>query len=135
MKRSYLLLSFVCALLSSCDHYDDRMTFVNNSQNKICIDYSTDSILKIPSTNKVEYYLSEKINPCERKSYVLPGSTSEWPRLVKSSKNRKLYFFVFRYEDLQKKNWDSMRNKNQYLQRIEYSLDELEKNNWVVTIN
>jgi hypothetical protein len=118
----------------SCDYYDGRLNLTNNSNKAICFDYNIDTVLDVPSVNKKEYFLRERILTGETKRVVLPGSTEQWLREIRKKKDLTLSLFIFDYELTLKSNWDTLRKNNLYLKRLDLTLEELNRLNWTIEI-
>lgn len=130
------LLSILLLLpLTSCviDYYDGRLKIVNQSDKVICFDHEVDTIPDVPSINKKEYFIRQRIEPGDTNRVVLPGSYTKWISEVSSGKDSTLSIFVFDYEQVLNNNWDSLRLNNKY-KRLDYKLKELNKNNWTVIV-
>lgn len=120
-------------ILISCDYYDRRLKIINQSDKAICFDYEVDTFLDMPSINKKEYFISARIEPGDTNRVILPGSSTKWIMEVSSSKDSTLSIFVFDYDQVLNNNWDTLRIRKKY-KRLDYKLDELNKNNWTVII-
>jgi hypothetical protein len=120
---------------SSCvmDYYDGRLKIINQTDKVICFDHEVDTILDVPSINKKEFFISKRMEPGDTNRVSLPGSSTEWIREVSSGKDSTLSIFVFDYGDVLNNDWDSLRMNKRY-KRLDYKLNDLNKNNWTVTV-
>ena len=115
------------------DYYDGRLKIVNQSDKVICFDHEVDTILDVPSINKKEYFIRERIEPGDTNRVVLPGSPTKWIKEVSSGKDSTLSIFVFDYDQILTNDWDSLRMNKKY-KRLDYKLNDLNKNNWTVIV-
>jgi len=115
------------------DYYDGRLKIVNQSDKVICFDHEVDTILDVPSINKKEYFIRERIEPGDTKRVILPGSSTKWIMEVSSSRDSTLSIFVFDYDQVLKHDWDSLRLNKKY-KRLDYKLKDLNKNDWTVIV-
>jgi hypothetical protein len=115
------------------DHYDGRLKIVNQSDKVICFDHEVDTILDVPSINKKEYFIRERIEPGDTNRVVLPGSSTKWIKKVSSGKDSTLSIFVFDYDQVLANDWDTLRRNKKY-RRLDYKLTDLNKSNWTVIV-
>lgn len=120
-------------ILISCDYYDGRLKIINQSDKVICFDYEVDTTLDVPSINKKEFFIRERIERGDSNNVVLPGSETKWIMKVNSGKDSTLSIFVFDYEQVLKNDWDTLRMKKRY-KRLDYKLVDLNKKNWTVIV-
>lgn len=125
-----LLFTFASCII---DYNDGRLKIVDQSDKVICFDYEVDTILDVPSINKKEYFMRERIEPGDTSRVVLPGSSTKWIMTVSSGKDSTLSIFVFDYDQVLNNDWDSLRLDKKY-KRLDYKLDDLNKNNWTVIV-
>ncbi|WKZ58136.1 MAG: hypothetical protein QY309_09670 [Cyclobacteriaceae bacterium] len=115
------------------DYYDGRLKIVNQSDKVICFDHAVDTILDVPSINKKEYFIQERIEPGDTSEVVLKGSSTKWIMKVSSSKDSTLSIFIFNYDQVLINDWDSLRINKRY-KRLDYKLNDLNKNNCIVIV-
>lgn len=115
------------------DYYDGRLKIINQTDRVICFDHEVDTILDVPSINKKDVFISERIEPGDSTNVVLPGSKRKWIMEVSSGKDSTLSIFVFDYEQVLKNDWDTLIMNKRY-KRLDYKLNDLIKNNWTVIV-
>lgn len=131
-----LLIILFVLLLGSCVRepaYDDRLLIINNSNKVICFDYELDTILEVPSINKKEFFIRERLNPGDSIRIESQGSTDRWTWDVSHAKGSTLSIFVFDYEQVLVTDWDTLRTNKTY-RRLDYKLSDLNENNWTVIV-
>jgi hypothetical protein len=128
-----LLSALVLLVLGACDYYDGRLKIINHSDKVICFDHEVDTILDVPSINKKEFFIRQRIEPGDTNRVVLPGSETKWIMEVSNGKDSTLSIFVFDYESVLKNDWDTLRMNKKY-RRLDYKLEDLNKNNWTVIV-
>jgi hypothetical protein len=126
---------FLLWTFNSCvmDYYDGRLKIVNQSDKVICFDHAVDTILDVPSINKKEFFIRQRIEPGDSTNVDLFGSKTKWITEVSSGKDSTLSIFVFDYDQVLKNDWDSLRMNRKY-KRLDYKLNDLIKNNWTVIV-
>lgn len=112
-----------------CDFNDGRMQVINNSQHTIAVEFSTDTTFI--SKNKVEYYLSNSIAPEMTRQY-LKRDKKGWSNFVKSSVDGKLSLYIYNIDTLRKYMDIDYIKENKIYNLREYTLEELEKDNWII---
>ncbi len=125
-----LLLTFTSCVV---DYYDGRLKIVNQSDKVICFDHEVDTILDVPSINKKEFFINERIEPGDTANVVLSGSSTKWIMKVSSGKDSTLSIFVFDYNQVLTNDWNTLRMNKKY-KRLDYKLDDLNRNNWTVIV-
>lgn len=130
------LFIFVLLLsLSSCDPVDDKLKFQNNSSDTLNVNISFD----YPDTT---LKCSPLIDSCNSYSYwILPGNTvsmrtynNTWEHwITMRNQMQTLSIFILDKSELNKLDCDNYNgNDLQILKRKDYTLRELEKENWIV---
>jgi hypothetical protein len=133
MTKLFGVLLFLTFTSCVMDHYDGRLKIVNQSDKVICFDHEVDTILDVPSINKKEYFIRERIEPGDTNRVVLPGSSTKWIKKVSSGKDSTLSIFVFDYDQVLANDWDTLRRNKKY-RRLDYKLTDLNKSNWTVIV-
>src|SRR5687767_8438491 len=113
MIKSFGILLLVLVVVS-CDVHDARLKIVNQSDRVICFDYEVDTTLNVPSVSKKEVFIRERIEPGDTTRVLIEGSTTGWITKVSSGKDSTLSIFVFDYEQVLKKDWDTLRLNRAY---------------------
>ena len=126
----FLVLTGSCVLESS---YDDRLLIINNSNRVICFEYELDGIPEVPSVNKKQYYINNRIEPGDSTSVEKSGSWTQWIREVSNARDSTLSVFVFDYGQVMTSDWDSLRSNGMY-RRLDFTLEDLNRNNWRVIV-
>jgi len=126
----FLVLVGSCVMESS---YDNRLIIINNSNKVICFDHELDTTLEVPSVNKKEYFIRERIEPGDSTRVEISGSWTQWIREVSAAKDSTLSVFVFDYGQVITSDWDSLRSRRMY-RRLDYTLEDLNKHNWRVIV-
>ena len=121
----------IILLLTNCDYSDVRLTFFNHWNRPVSVEYSNDSIPN--SMNLVEYYLANSIKPGESKILYKRGTSTAWLDYVKDNKDLQLYLYVYDLDTLSKyHNMDFIRKHKLYINKIQLTLDELNKSKWKI---
>jgi hypothetical protein len=127
-----LILAGLLVFAGTCDYNDNRLQVKNNSKEVITVDFSEDIILENRINDNIKFFIRDKILPGETLRKTMPGSDNGWPFLVQRSVNNRLNVFFINVDTLSKYNdWRLIRERELYI-RKEYTIEELEKNNWVV---
>ena len=126
----FLVLIWSCVMESD---YDDRLTIINRSSNAICFDYELDTTLEVPSVNRKEYFINVRIDPGDSTTVEVSGSVTQWIAEVSGARDSTLSIFVFDYDQVLKSDWDSLRSYGMY-RRLDYRLEDLNRNNWRVIV-
>lgn len=137
MKKELATIVFIFLLtlnLLSCDYYDGRLEIINKTDETIVFEYDNDTVLEVPSVNKKEYFLSNKIEPGDTNRVVLMGSTQAWPWFVAEKPDSTLRIYVFNHDLVVNSDWDSLRANKLYKKRLDYNLDDLNSMDWKITI-
>lgn len=133
MKKNLLVIMIALLVLAgTCDYSDNRLTVKNNSEQVITVDFSEDTLMEKRSNDNIVYFVRDKIEQGETMRKTMPGSENGWPFLVQRSKNNRLNIFFIEVDTLVKYNdWDYIKANRLYI-RKEYTLEELEKGDWVI---
>jgi len=130
--NSFIVFIAFIVLEFSCDYNDDRLQVKNNSNENIIFDFSDDTLLELKNNEDIKFFIREKIVPGETSRQIMQGSVNGWPFLVQRSKNNRLNVFFINMDTLSKYNdWIVILKKKLY-NRKEFTLEELEKNEWVI---
>lgn len=131
-KYVFLLFVIFIAPIGSCDYYDNRLQVQNNSNEQITFEFSLDTVLDQGKNEDIKYLIRDGLSPGETKRQTRPGSTNAWPGFIEQSNNKKLNVFFINLDSLSKFNdWNYLREKKAFT-RKEYSLEELERINWII---
>lgn len=134
MRLSFLMVSGILAIATSCDYYDSRLKIINKDNSAICVETFLDTLPDYPSANQPEAYLSHIILPNDTSEQTIPGSSGEWIREVNRSKNKKLNVFIYQADSVRRyHNMDSLNQKRRF-KRLSFTLDELNADNWTVVV-
>ena len=102
MRKLYIIILSLITLLWSCDHFDDRLHYKNNSIHSIVAYCSPDTIIDSIIINKFH------------------------------SKNNKLNVFFIELDTLLKYNsWEYI-IRNRVFKKFNYTEEELNKKGWVI---
>jgi len=136
MKRKVLLLLPV--LLTGCvmdSYYGRPLSVVNKSSVRVAVDIVNDTTKR--TENNIAYYQSNEIAPYDTAFIKKPGEDA-WLEYVNKGNAKTLYIYIFDIDSLNKyqkggADMSYLPGNKKYLKRLDYSLDELTKANWVVT--
>ncbi|TKG95775.1 hypothetical protein EYV94_05640 [Puteibacter caeruleilacunae] len=130
--RIFLIAITLLTLAATCDYYDNRLQIKNNSSETITVVFSEDTLLPAGKNKIITLLLKDKIESGKTVRKNKPGSKNAWPFLIKRSTNQKLNIFFINADTLSKNNnWTNIKD-NQAYERKEYTLNELENNNWLI---
>lgn len=126
---------FFISILICCDPIDDKMKLVNNSNERIFIVKSHDTIF----TRKPIVLNEDGDTMFTHMSSLNELDSSSFPKLIKwetlireKSVDGKYRFFIFKESFLKDKNLDTILKKQLYSSKLEYTLDEFKSMNWRV---
>ncbi|NOT74232.1 MAG: hypothetical protein HOP08_04830 [Cyclobacteriaceae bacterium] len=131
-----ILIAIFFLLLVSCvlePTPDDRLLIINRSGKVICFDYEVDTVLHVPSINKKEFFIRERLDPGDSTRVEKVNNKDQWVWDVSHGKDSTLSIFIFDYEQVLKTDWDTLRANGRY-KRLDYKLSDLNKNNWTVIV-
>lgn len=132
--KSYLALLCVFPFFS-CRVIDARLKLTNGLSYDIVAEGFSDTIPDVKETYSTNYYL---INIAKPKQVVIlgkEGKSRAWDKVIERSKNNKLNVCVFSADSLKKYgDLDSLIRKKLY-KRFEYSMEDLEKNDWEIIVH
>ena len=125
-----ILLLFLTA--SECGSEDTRLKLVNQSNEKIVVDYSRDSVFHDGGNQLIGYYLQSNIAPGDTLQRTMKGSKDAWVRYVMRSTNYKLNVFVILYDTLKAHGSFTYIKNNSLYDHSSYSLEELKDKGWII---
>lgn len=131
--RIYLIL--ILFLLFGCIEPagDDRLRIVNHTNYELAYSYNTDIIPRYPSVIDAGIYFDHpvKINDTVK---VFEYDHKPWHWFFEKSKNKKINLFIYNLDSLKVyRNIDTLIKRKIY-RKFEYSEQEINKLNWIVTI-
>ena len=122
---------------------DDKLKIINNSDDGIYFYYSCDSVLNelhiyrngINYSYDSIYIISDQYVKSKSSVNVLNKilGRDAWNVYVTRCKSKLLNIFIFSESTVNKYSDDSLRQNKLYIKRMSFTLEDLEKNNWVVT--
>jgi len=137
----------------SCDFIDNKLTVANSSKDSIAFIienetnyFQTISTDTLRNTEKLKYQdkvIQLNVNQeAQRGIYFIAHDEHKkirtfnvkWESLIKHHPSKKLvvYFFPVNVFTSGKYNWKDIWSNSVYLKRLEYTIDQLEDNNWTV---
>jgi hypothetical protein len=134
MKSTHITVFFILVFsLTSCvksEEPESKPTYsimVNNkTNNSLLVFYQ----LNYPDTSL------QKIKPdltmVQQRSYGLIVSETKWDDLIKQNNDQMLWIFFLAGGTFEKYSWDTVRSQYIILKRMNFSLDSLQKLNWIV---
>lgn len=135
-SHSFLLFLFILVLIQGCDPVDDRLTIINQSDKKIY--YTTNSHSQLnklykESSINVTYlnYVGEiEVNISKNERMMGPRGKA-WENYVRNiCEDGKLRVYTFSIDTLKKYSFRDIIDNNRYLEKREFTVDDLEKINW-----
>jgi hypothetical protein len=121
-----------------CEYEDIRLSISNTATNNLHIAFARDTVLNYPETltfnepdDKATYTRDVFVQTTEN---ISMRGKNYWSELVQRSENEKLHLYVITDDVFRANDWETIRTKNLY-KRVDYSLPQLEKLNWVIDIN
>ncbi len=131
MLKIILIQIILLIVLAGCDYVDNRLVITNSSNNPIAVAFSNDTTP--PNTGKTEYYIATALKPNETRSFSKPGNTEAWPLYAQMGNSKKISFYFYNIEILKKYSDMDYINKNRlFINKIDYSEEELNKIKWVI---
>ncbi len=141
MKKVNYLCFLLIILLTSCLEQDNRLKVSNNTDSRVYIEFSRDSCFS-NIKNKLENIHEDRYNSIYNAfiKYVEANDTTRiglmrkdgWPKLLNSTDNKTIFFFIIQ-DSIVSKYGSKYVIKHNLCERKAYTLEELEKSNWVVT--
>ena len=121
-----------------CEYEDTRLKLNNSATDTLHIAFAKDTELSYPET----LTLNESANKATYTRNVLFQTTENitmrgknyWPDLVQRSEKAKLHLYVIKDDVFRANDWETICAKKLY-KRVDYSLPQLEKLNWVIDLN
>jgi hypothetical protein len=126
----YMLICLVC-IVESCDYLDTRLKVINHSSHSVIVAFSIDTVFGDKS-NSIGYDLDYKINQFDTLAVGLPGSKKEWNKFAYNSVNSELHVYFIPSDTLMHQDWNYIRERELY-ERYDFTLEELKKQNWIIT--
>ncbi len=146
MNKYYIILKYIILggllilLTEGCGAKDDRLNINNPTEDGIyylILDKSllnrSDDLLKNCKMFTYHNYLNS-IPPYTKESRLIERSDG-WIDYIETGENKKLYVFSFDTDTLEKYEWEKIIHKNKYKKRYSFSLEELNKRNWIVDLD
>lgn len=137
--RLYLIL--LIFILSSCEYLDKRVIVRNRTNEPLYyFIFNRDSLLNLKedfddTTIRVYYtnYLERiGVNDSLREGQL--GAKDEWEKYVMRGDSQKLYVYIFNKDTLEKYDWRTIVENENYQKRYTYSFDFLKFNNWNIIL-
>lgn len=133
------VLFIILILLYSCEPYDGRLKFINQSEEILYYSISYSNNFK--ETNYLnefdedrspfDYVYKLKTNDSIR---ILNYGKNSWNNYIGNSKEDGLYIYTFEHEVLNKNTWEIIYKENKYKSRKKYSINELDLINWEIKL-
>ena len=137
-NKKYLGVLLLVFASGCVEHEDIRLNIGNSSENNLHIAFAKDTALNYPETltfnepaDKATYTRNVLFQTTEN---ISMRGKNYWPDLVQQSENAKLHLYVITDHVFRANDWETIRTKKLY-KRVDYSLPQLEKLNWVIDIN
>ncbi|MFC3812825.1 hypothetical protein [Lacihabitans lacunae] len=144
-KKNILYLTINTLIVLGCVGRDYSLHIVNNCEYNFDYIISSDSLL----VNAIDMYIDSDITKSpeslnyevytfysKANSTDLPIGHGEdyWKKIVKKSKQKKMYVFLFKEELLKRNTWPVLVKNNIYTKLISISEKQLIDNNWYLNI-
>ena len=142
MKFNFIILSFIILLLS-CDPVDDQLVVKNESHQKAYFLKSPDRdlytmnqrVVSEQGTGSTYLNFINEIEADSTKHMLITGSGKAWQRYINEAcEDGKLRIYTFSIDTLKKYSWKEVMENNYYLKKMEFSVDDLEKQNWEIKL-
>jgi len=141
MKLNLIILSTLMLLLG-CDPVDDRLVVKNQSDQKIFFLRSPNRDLatmykQTTDQQGISTYLNfiEEVGPDSTEKMLITGGGKAWERYInKACEDGKLRIYAFSIDTLKKYSWKEVMENNYYLKKMEFSVNDLEKQNWEIKL-
>ena len=129
--KAILTELFLITTLFGCDYEDNRLVITNSSTKPVAVAFSNDTTELI--MNPAEYYILTALNPNETRHFSKPGSPDVWLYYVRTSNFKKLSIYFYDIDTLKKYlNMDYINQNKLFIDKIDYSEEELNKINWMI---
>lgn len=146
-----ILVFITISVFFSCDYVDNKLTIQNNTKDSIAFiienvrnNYPTNStdtlknIDKLKNVDKIIQLNSQKksfvyfVGHDEHKSITI--FNTKWEYLIEDHPNKRLvvYFYPVSVFTTGKYKWKDILLNSVYIKRVDYTIDELEKNKWII---
>lgn len=129
-------------LLLGCDPIDDRLVVKNQSDQKIFFLRSPNRDLatmykQTTDQQGISTYLNfiEEVGPDSTEKILITGGGKAWERYINGAcEDGKLRVYTFSIDTLKKYSWKEVMENNYYLKKMEFSVNDLEKQNWEIKL-
>ena len=127
------LVSCIIVLgIVSCTFYDRRLNIVNKTLDTLSFSVTTKPFDTF--VNHKQYYLKLKLAPDSIKNVIIPGGSKlEWNKLLRASKDKRLYLYFFNYDTLERYSLEKIM-RNHKFEQLSYSKEQLDDMNWSIPI-
>jgi hypothetical protein len=137
MKNLFLLFTIV---LMSCDpKVDERGEIINNTNDTIyyVLEYKNTFTYNSPPTknNELCYSCELFLFPKKKSRIIGKALFTRWEGYFSNSKDGKIRIFIFNTKLLQNNKWDTLLKYQKCTKKLEYTFEEMEKNDWEVIVN
>ncbi len=138
LKKEIFYICFTLLLmLNYCDPADNKLIITNNTNKPIYFYYTCNNSLDDLYINKNEYkkdsiilFSAQYIKPKSDIKVLMMGWPNPWKKYL--IKNKYLYVFIFSEDIIRKFPIDSVKKHELFIKKFRYTLEELEKNKWVI---
>jgi len=135
MKAFYLTI--VLLIICGCDKYDIRLNIKNSNNETIYTAISMDDQLEnseeITSGSDKKSHLTRKIETGKTENIERYGFNA-WNDFLKFSNEKSMRVFVIPESVFNTNSWEDICKKRMYTKVLKYSLNDLEKANWLIDI-
>lgn len=143
--RVILNVFLILVLISGCDPVDNKLKVINLSGERIYLlrshraklsaKYRDDVALSGSGFGFINYI--EQVEPNDTLPLTKLGNSSNtWIRYINNvCEDGKLRLYTFSLDTLQKYSWKTVLEKEYYNRKVELSVKDLDKQNWVVVFD
>ena len=136
MKISIIV---ILLLFCSCEPYDGRLIFINNSDETFYYtvsysnNYKESNYLTEYEPNKATFEYVYKLKPNDSLRILNYGKNS-WESYIGHSIRDSLYIHTFDYKILNEYKWETIYKKNKYSSKRAFAINQLDSINWLIKI-
>lgn len=132
----FAILAILLISLSSCDIWDAKLNIKNNTNDTLFFSVKVDSLVKFSDqplfyTDSNEIYRQEAcLLPGETENYAIHG---KWEKYIERIPDKKIKIIFFNKKLLDRTPWKEIVKNQDYSSKVELTVKELEKTNWLYT--
>jgi hypothetical protein len=135
-----ILIIFLTFIFIGCEEYDYRLNIHNNTKMELFFTVSQE-------TNFYKYSFKSPANrsnnPKDYTSFLKPGDSlrlqnfgeKSWNNYINYSSSKSLHVYFFSKNIIDTTPWNTIYTNGLYLKHREFSLDELQKIGWNITVD